>query len=267
MSLPRPARTHVIAVLLATVAALFARAWLQLRLVGNGYDRGLAGDLSYLVVPVVMLALLFPVLLEDRVFLKRQFRCEDLSATLILKAVAIGVMFRIAWHGHIVAGTAFGLYQSSPNPAVDFSFECPSVQVLSLSVLVASVLIPFVEEIVHRGYLQSFFAPRGPLIAIAITSLAFVLFHRYGAWEFVLAGGILLGTLYWLTGSLWVPVIVHAVTNLVPQLTLRCMTIPWSPAQDETPVWSVGLISGIVCLASTAGLLWLTVSMKRCRDI
>lgn len=266
MSLPRPARTHVIAVLLATVAALFARAWLQLRLVGDGYGRGLAGDLSYLVVPVVMLALLFPVLFEDRAYIKRQFRCADLSAILLIKAVAVGVLFRLAWHGHIVAGTAFGLYQSSPNPAAAFGYDCPSLYVLSLSVLVASVLIPFVEELVHRGYLQSFFRYRGPFTAITISSLTFALFHRYGAWEFVLSGGLLLGTLYWITGSLWVPVVVHAVTNLVPQLTLRCMTIPWSPGPDETPVWSVGLISGVVCLVSTVGLLWLTVSMKKRRD-
>ena len=266
MSLPRPARTHVIAVLLATVAALFARAWLQLRLVGDGYERGLAEDLSYLVVPPVLLILLFPVLLEDRAFIKRQVRCDDLSPILLLKAIAIGVLFRVAWHGHIVAATAFGLYQSGPTLVADFSFDCPSLHVLGLSVLVASFLIPFIEEFVHRGYLQSCFGHRGPLVAISISSLTFVLFHPYSAWQFVLAGGILLGTLYWIMGSLWVPVIVHAVTNLIPQLTLRCMTIPWNPAREETPIWRIGLTSVVVCIVAATGLLWLTLSLKKRRD-
>jgi len=266
MSLPRPARSHVIAVLLGTVAALFARAWFQLRLVGDGYERSLAEDLSYLVVPPVLLILLFPVLLEDRAFIKRQFRCDNLSPVLLLKAITIGVLFRVAWHGHIVAATAFGLYQSGPIPAADFSFDCPSLPVLGLSVLVASFLIPFIEEFVHRGYVQSFFGDRGPLVAIAISSLTFVLFHPFGAWQFVFAGGVLLGTLYWITGSLWVPVIVHAVTNFIPQLTLRCMTIPWNPTRRETPIWSIGLLSVLVCVVAATGLLWLTLSLWKRRD-
>jgi len=267
MSLPHPARTHVFAVLLATVAALFARAWLQLRLVNEGFERGVAVDLSYFVVPPILLLLLFPVLYADRGFIRQQFRLDGLPQAWLLKAIAIGVLFRIAWHGQVVAGVAFGFYSTSPIQDAGFAYDCPDPHVLGLSVLVSAGLIPFIEEITHRSYIQSFFSHRGALVAITLSSLIFMAFHSYGAWQFVLPSGMLLGTLYWITGSVWSPVIVHSVINLVPQLTLRCMTIPWSPNTDEIPVWNVGLLATLASLLSVAGILWLTASLKKRRDL
>lgn len=266
MCLPRPSRTHVTAVLLSTVAALFARAWLQIRLVGNGYQRSVAEDLSFLVVPLLLMVLLGPVLFENRLFIRRQFRRAELTLEVVLKAVAIAFLFRIAWHSHIVAGTAFGFYSDSTDPETVFSYSCPSPGILGLSVLVSCILIPLIEETTYRGFVQSFSARRGPIVAIAISSLTFAMFHRFGAWEFVLPAGVLLGTLYWITGSLWMSAIAHAVINFIPQLTLRCMIIPWSPGATETPVSSIGLISALIALASLAALLATVVSVGKHRD-
>jgi len=266
MCLPRPTRTHVTAVLLSSVAALFARAWLQIRLVNDGSHRSVAEDLSFLIVPVVLLLLLGPVLFENRQFIRRQFRGNGLTLETVLLAVVIAVLFRIAWHSHVLAGTALGLYPANTNPATVFGFNCPSPGTLGLSILVSSILIPFIEETAHRGFIQSFLERRGPIIAIAVSSMTFTLFHRYGAWNFVLPGGVLLGALYWITGSLWMPVIVHAVVNFIPQVTLRCMTIPWGPGDAETPIWGIGLIAALITLAALCALLRIVVCLRKRRD-
>lgn len=266
MCLHRPDRTHIVAVLLTAVAALFARAWLQIWLVEAGYERGLAGDLSYLVVPPIMLLLLAPVLVEDRRFVQRQFRRDSLSSELLLKAVAIGVLFRVAWHGQVVAGTAFGFYSTGSARTAVFIYDCPAPFLMGLSVLISSFFIPFIEEFVHRGYVQSYFSTRGPVVAVTISSLIFVLFHRSEAWEFVLPGGLLLGAIYWITGSLWASVIVHATVNFVPQLTLRCMAIPWPRGDVTSPIWGVAIVSTMLAFVSLVGLILLTVSLAKRRD-
>ena len=266
MCLPRPTRTHVTAILLSTMAALFARAWLQIRLIDEGYERSNAEDLSFLVVPLVLLVLLGPVLFENRLFLRRQFQRAELTLKTILTAVLVAVLFRIAWHSHIVAGTALGLYAAAPSPATVFSYSCPSPGTLGLSILVSCILIPLIEETAHRGFIQSFLARRGPIVAIAISSMTFTMFHRYGAWDFVFPAGVLLGVLYWISRSLWIPVITHAMINFIPQLTLRCMTIPWSPTATETPIYSIGLVATLIALTSLGTLVGIIVSLGKRRD-
>ncbi len=114
MQSTHPPGKHVVAVLIATVAALFARAWLQIELTNAGHDPELASDLAYFVVPPILLVLLLPVLLQDRHFIRARFRRRDLNLRTVLIAIAIGVLLRVAWHAHVVAGLAFGLYASPP---------------------------------------------------------------------------------------------------------------------------------------------------------
>ncbi len=261
MKLSPPPGKHVVAVLLASVAALIARAWLQIELARAGYDAALAGDLAYFVVPPILLLLLFPVLSRDRVFVRAQFRREDLTVGVVLFAVAIGILVRIARHAQIVAGVAFGV-TSFDAPTVNqaaIALDCPPASLILLSLVVYAGLVPLIEELAHRAYVQSYFARFGPLAAILISTAVFVAFHRSAGWSFVALGGIVLGICYWLTASLWLPVVLHAVLNLLPHVTLRCFDIRWNPDTSEGPAWFAGVVAASVAgvsLAATAALLF-----------
>ena len=268
-SMKSPPLKNVIAFVLATTAALFARAWLQIRLAATGVDAEIAADLAYLAIPPILLILLFPVLVADRVFIRRQFRRQDLTVKIVLAAVAAGALLRVAWHAHIVAGVAFGAYTVQSEVAVDsavISFDCPEFPVTLLAILVYSVLVPPIEELTHRAYIQSCLERIGPALAIVTASVIFALFHPMSNWKFATLGGIVIGTLYWTTRSLWAPMIAHAAANLLPQITLRCTDILWSPQPVVTPMWKPAIIAGMTSVGSAACLVWLLSSMRRRRS-
>lgn len=264
---PHPPGKHVVAFLLASVAALFARAWLQIELTNAGYDARLANELAYFVVPPILLLLLFPVLLKDRAFLRAQFRREDLSMRVVMIAIALGVLVRIAWHGHVVAGTAFGFYAPGTvtvgPPAI--AYDCPAARLILLSILVTSLLIPVIEEVLHRGYVQAWAGRFGAWIAVSISTIAFVLFHTRSGWDFVAFCGIVIGIGYWHTRSLWLPVIVHAVVNLLPQITLRCIHVNWPAPSTGASKPAVGIITTTTSLIALAGIIALLLALGRRR--
>jgi uncharacterized protein len=79
----------------------------------------------------------------------------------------------------------------------------------------------FCEEIFFRGVVQS-------QLGLVPTSILFGFFHcpspkhfSYGLWA--LSAGLLFGWLREWTGSLWVPIIAHALSNLIAITSLRYM--------------------------------------------
>ena len=259
-----PLLKHVILVLLATTLALFLRAWLQLQLVDDGWERRIASDLSYLVVPPLMALCLYPVLLRDRAFLGRQFRMQALTLRVVISAILIALLFRTAWWGQLIARVSFGWQQSQSSnslPGPSLYFSCPEPHLLLLGVFVMSVLVPVVEEITNRGYVQSYFHPRGSAFSILAASLVFMVYHLYQGWFFAFAGGLVLGALYWFTGSLWAPIICHAVINLTPQFTWRCLNPTWNPDPLSIPLWTVGIAGTLAFATSSAAIIALTLAL------
>jgi len=260
-----PATTNVIAVLIAMVAALFARSWLQVALLQDGYEQLYAADLSWLVVPPVLVVLLLPVLTKDRQFLKQQFRRTDLDLHVVLTAVAIGVLLRMSWWSQLVAGISFGIYQSEDPFAVAgpvFSFACPPPPVLFLGLFVMAVMVPLVEELTHRAYVQTALNRFGPIVAVAGSAVVFTVLHKPGGWEFVFVGGIVFGTQYLLTGSLWSSLITHATVNGLAQLDWRCLNGQWNPHSSVLPLWDTGSIAVTVLLTTVVGIACLLYSSR-----
>ena len=84
-----------------------------------------------------------------------------------------------------------------------------------LLVLLAVSLLPAVfEELLFRGYVQYRFRKMGVVWAIGLQALLFALYHMdlYGLPVYLLSG-LVLGWIRWLSGSLWVPVLFHALNN------------------------------------------------------
>ena len=268
MNLPPPPRIHVMAVLVATVAALIARAWLQIQLIEYGVPRLRAADLSYIAALPVFVLVVFPIVRKDKMFIARQFRGADISLRIVLMAIVLGLLFRVAWWSQLVARISFGLTSGDSgvtNAGPVFSYQCPPLGVIGLGVLVSAVLIPVIEEIVHRGYVQSILRSRGPAIAVLTSTFIFMILHRLADWDFAFVAGAILGTMYWISGSLWAPVITHAVINFTPQLAWRCMTLQWNPPGDSLPLIGPGMVSLSVLMMAAAGIAWILFAEYRHR--
>ena len=255
--------TALVAVLVATLAALTARSWLQIQLIQRGMQSLVAADLSYLVVPPILILLLFPLWRSNAAFLKNQFHRRDLTWQLALTAVVIGILIRVLWWSHLIAGVSFGMYTSPDLEATAgpiLSFQCSSAGVVFLGFFVTAFLVPLVEEVVNRGYVQTAFQHRGFIVAVIISSMIFALLHRLNSWPSVFIAGLVLGTQYYFTRSLWMSLITHATVNGLIQIDWRCLSVIWNPALDELPL----LVSGFAALAvMTLSLMILTILLRQ----
>lgn len=262
----RSTNTTVVAVLVALAAALAARSWLQVSLRDYGLDKAFAADVSYLVVPPILLLLLFPVLRQSRAWLRSSFDTRVLSARFVLRAIALGLLLRAAWWCQLVAGVALGFYSNSDPLAVVgpiFGFQCPPAHIIATGVLVMAVLVPIVEEIVHRGFVQTALSRYGPVVAVVGSAIVFTVFHPPGSWGFVMSAGLLLGTQYWVTKSLWASLITHATINGLIQLDWRCLRGQWNPRASDIPVAETAAIATIMFLACVSLIVILLARMHR----
>lgn len=250
----------VFRVLIALTAALVLRSWLQIQLRQSGHDPAIAADLSYLVVPVILIVLLSPLWASEKDFLADQFRLSDLSWRIAFRAIAIGLTIRLMWWSQLVAGVSFGIYAATNTDAVVgpvFSFQCAAPWVVLLGFVVMGLLVPVIEEIVHRGYVQTALCKRGPIVAILSSALVFAVFHSPGSWSFALLAGIAFGAQYWVTGNLWSSCISHATVNGLIQVDWRCFSGQWNPLAADIPLMGPGLAAIAFLVGGFVALLFL----------
>ena len=261
MTVAEPSQKHAVAVLVATSAALIGRAWLQVELLAAGFQKEYAADLSYLIVPPILLFLLAPVIYRDRSFLHQQFRHEQLSPHVVLNAILVGLLLRLVSWATLVAGIAFGYYQSADPLAITgpkFAFRCASIHVVALGFLVMTLMVPIVEEVTHRAYVQSALRRRGPIIAVSLSAMIFAVFHPPASWPFTFFAGVVFGIQYWNSGSLWPSLISHATVNAVIQLDWRCLHGQWNPPASGLPLWQIGVPAIGILLLASGSIFWLS---------
>jgi len=82
-----------------------------------------------------------------------------------------------------------------------------------------SVTAGVCEEILFRGYLMAFLLPLvGVSGAVVVSSLLFGFGHAYQGWSGIVKSGVLgaiMAGIYLLTGSLFAPILVHALIDMV----------------------------------------------------
>ncbi|MBL6689485.1 MAG: CPBP family intramembrane metalloprotease [Pseudomonadales bacterium] len=88
-----------------------------------------------------------------------------------------------------------------------------------------SITAGIVEELVYRGYVIWLLSLYMPLWAAAIVStIAFGVAHAYQGWEGILKTGFVGGifaTIYLATGSIWIPVVLHALLDMLQMAMVR----------------------------------------------
>jgi len=265
MTVAPPARINLIAVIVATTAALIGRAWLQVALLEDGLQNDYAADLSYLVVPPILLILLFPILRHHNTFILELFSRDRLSTTLILHAIAIGFLLRLAEWCHLIAGVSFGWYRNLDPTAIvgpTFTFSCAAPGAVALGVIVMAMLVPFVEEVICRGLIQSWLSHRGAIFAISFSAFSFMLAHSPSAWGFAFLAGLVFGVQFWRTKTLWSSLITHATVNGLIQLDWRCLHGHWNPPVSELPILATGITSACVLTLSFLSIIYLLSRKK-----
>jgi membrane protease YdiL (CAAX protease family) len=251
---------HLLLIMLAQLVALTAQAWVSRILHARGYGVLQSHYLAYLVVPPILAILLAPVLMRYRVFLSRLFSPQGVSVRLLLAAAALALAARLAWWASLAARIALGLTASADPQAIAgpvFSWACPPWPGLALALLVMAVLIPVMEETVHRGLLQSAFVHRGPVTAILVSALTFTALHPPSSYGLVFCMGLVLGTQFWLSGSLWPTIVTHATYNGLVQFDWRCLQGQWNPPPESLPL----AVPAAIALAALAASLLLIAGL------
>jgi membrane protease YdiL (CAAX protease family) len=122
-----------------------------------------------------------------------------------------------AGFGAITSIVCFGLYAASINPLTFIRAQLPTqTNDLILFFIVGGILGPVAEEFFFRGILYGFLRRWGVIVALVFSTSIFVLCHpiHQGIPITRLLGGILFAVAYEISGSLMVPITIHALGNL-----------------------------------------------------
>lgn len=106
-----------------------------------------------------------------------------------------------------------------------------------------SITASIEEELVYRAFLFAYFATLLPSVPSAVVILlagfVFGLGHLYqGAAGIVKTGmvGVLLGVVYWMTASVWAPIVLHAVVDLTSGWITRKIAADGGLEKGAAPV-------------------------------
>ncbi|MBH9551541.1 CPBP family intramembrane glutamic endopeptidase [Inhella gelatinilytica] len=153
--------------------------------------------------------------------------CAGKPLLKLLKLGLLAACLLAPWHlGLLLADAQWDLGPTEPwRQAL---LDAPQTWDFWVLMAVASYgLVPVLEEIFYRGVLQGRLQQvMPPGLAILLSSLLFALSHsqyhqpnllNLGTFAFLLATALVLGGLYWRTGSLWPGMLAHGVINLPAQ--------------------------------------------------
>ena len=250
-----PVRAPIVAIMIFQVAALFARAFLETRLIDSGEPQPFAQDLSYLVIPPILIILMYPILRRHGSYLRSLLRRQDLTTRLIATSVLLGFALRMSFWGDLISFISFGvLGNTDPNAVIGpvITFGCPDPGILALSFVVVSFLIPVTEEIIHRGLILQSLLQRGKILAIVLSSALFAIAHDPQAIVLAFLGGLFLGLQLINCRALWGPMITHATYNSMAILDSECLSTQWNPIDTTSAMVGTGLLAAALAVVGIA---------------
>lgn len=244
-------RVPLFAILIFETAALIARSYLEVHLRDNGYGLNYAADLSYLVVPPILLLLGLPVLKKHGHLVLGLFCLRDLSLRLVAIGILLGITLRCAFWGGLIALTSFRIWIGGDElPAIGpyFSWQCPPPWPMALGILVSVLLIPPIEEIINRGFFLHRLLDRGKLFAVFLSSLLFAVYHNPQTIYLAFAVGLFFAVATLNSGTMWIATIAHAAYNFTSQLDWRCLNGRWNPLEVTPVIASAGAMATALLL-------------------
>lgn len=125
--------------------------------------------------------------------------------------LAFPLLQAVQWISCQVAGWVY--YEPEVNPAVSLFLTTSSPLTALVVAGVAVIAAPIAEEILFRGVLYGALRRHGVWVATVVSALLFALLHPVIDMPAVFVLGVLMGLVYEVSGSLWVPMAMHAVNN------------------------------------------------------
>ena len=181
-------------------------------------------------------------------------------------ALMDGASAALGWKDHLLAlvGCCFGVV------ALDFCAEILDLPDMMVDIFIKlgsdpwgivliAIIGPVAEEVLFRWGIMRHYMPGGAWRAILISALAFGIIHMNPAQvPFAAAMGVMLGILYWRSGSIAWPIALHILNN-----SLACAQIMWlgdkvkdfSMVDAMGGIW-IGSILAICYASVSATLLW-----------
>ncbi|HSM97152.1 MAG TPA: type II CAAX endopeptidase family protein [Rhizomicrobium sp.] len=201
------------------------------------------------------------------------FRAGALSGSQWFWGVIAAIGFAATVHAAIVL-----LFRFVPYPAAafhqgyDMSY-IPTQQLKYLACVVSALSAGVCEETGFRGYMQRPIENRhGPVVAVLVSSLLFMLLHLTKGWALigmvpiVFGAGILLGTLARAAGTLWFGILGHWIMDI------GLFAFWWTQIAgtfSQRPISETGMdpVFYVECAAFAAALIIVLVATARLRRL
>jgi len=248
-------KASIVVVLLFLVCAQLARAYVVLKLQGNGMTPLFAKELSWLLVPTILGILMAPILRSNWPALRNLFRFNKLTARLVFASIALGVVLRLAqWGGKISLTTYRFITSPDPESIVGplFAFNCPQASTLALTILISVIFTPILEEAIHRGFLLHPLLRRGRVVAIIGSAIMFGIFHVPQTIPSATVIGLFLAVQFLNSRTLWACIITHATYNALVIFDWHCINTFWNPDRITHAIAAVGVLSLSLLIVSLA---------------
>jgi membrane protease YdiL (CAAX protease family) len=257
-------RVSVLAIMLFQVCALFTRSALDISLVKRGMDRAVANDVSYLVVPPILAAFMYPYLRRHWNALRSLFQPRALTLRLFVLAVILGLLLRLTYWAVLTILIWAGVIRNDDPDAVTgplLGFECPPLSVLALSVVTMSLLVPVVEETINRGFLLHALLQKGLFTSVVLSALLFTVAHKPGTYVVAFSIGIFLAVQAINARTLWAPLVTHSTYNLAAVIDWDCFQLIWNPPIADPLLLATTKVAAPIAGACVILCCWL-VSKK-----
>lgn len=170
----------------------------------------------------------------------RGMQLKQFGLLILIFGSALMVSTALSYITHLIplpssSKAYFDLLEKQYNTQVAAVMSLDTVQDYIMSVLVMAALQGFCEEVVFRGGLQNFLArgTRNPWLAIIVVSLIFSVMHfSYYGFLSRFALGIVLGALYYYSGTIWWSVIAHFLNNAMAVTMLYVYKLQGKPIKE-----------------------------------
>jgi membrane protease YdiL (CAAX protease family) len=260
-------RIPILAVLFFQLAALICRSFIDVQLKNNGFDPGLATDLSYLVVPTLLLVLMFPIARQHGNLIKDLYGFRDLRWRHVLIGIALAFALWLTQTATLliasaqevaIAGSATIVGQLEPR------WTCGSYLNIVVGIVTMAILVPPIEEAINRGFVLHYFLPRGRFLAVLSSAAIFSLFHKPEVLFMTFIAGIFFAYITLNTASLWSATIAHAVHNLIVQFDVSCLFFNWESQPTESGVARLSIVAvGAIMILLGVGAVLVSSKIAR----